>query len=141
MTAKAGMFVRFQSWVGAWFGKAASELPADPLPGDRPLVKLPRLLIGIAGQEGRKHHGLQLMVDAMNEQHMTCKCRELLEEGQIYHLGLLLQGVGHVKFEVEVEWVLLSSYGHSAGLRIRHTPQTEAQLRDFLQLLELGSRG
>lgn len=141
MTAIAGMVHRVQGWVASLFVKPDRSVRAPHPAIQLPLVKLPRMLIGIAQGEGRRRHGIQLMVDALNVEQMTCKCRELLSEGEVYTLALLLQGVGHVKFEVEVDWVLLSSYGHSAGLKIHHTPETRQALVDFVGLLEVGARG
>lgn len=141
MTAIAGMVHRIQGWLASLFLKPEKAGPQLPQAVELPLVKLPRMLIGIAQGEGYRRHGVQLMVDAVNAGQMTCKCRELLSEGEVYTLALLLQGVGHIKFEVEVEWVLLSSYGHSAGLKIHHTPETQRALQDFLSLIEVGARG
>lgn len=141
MTAIAGMVHRIQGWVASLFLKPEKAVAQAQQPLGLPLVKLPRMLIGIAQGEGRRRHGVQVMVDALNVEQITCKCRELLSEGEGYTLALLLQGVGHIKFEVEVDWVLLSSYGHSAGLKIHHTLETRQALQDFVSLIEVGARG
>lgn len=81
------------------------------------------------------------MVDALNEDQITCKSRELLKEGETLELAMLMQGIGHVRIPVTVEWVLLSSFGHSAGLRIDHNDQTRELMASFVSLLNNNSRG
>ena len=66
---------------------------------------------------------------------------ELLQEGERLELAMLMQGVGHVRIPVTVEWVLLSSFGHSAGLHIDHNDQTREIMASFVGLLQNNSRG
>lgn len=138
MTARASVFQKVLGWVVGMTGKSAE--PAAQ-PKEEPLHKLSRLMVAIASRDGRRGGGLQLMVDGINVEHITCKSKELLEEGDRYDLAMLLQGVGHVKIQVEVDWVLLSSYGHSAGLRVIHTDETRELLGSYVELLKRGARG
>lgn len=115
-------------------------LPIESTP-EEPLLKLSRLLVGVASPSGNSGRGVQLMVDGMNSDTLTCKCRELVEEGSRLTLALLLTGVGHVKLQVQVDWVLLSSFGHSLGLRVLHSDETREQLRTYVELQKNGSRG
>jgi hypothetical protein len=57
-------------------------------------------------------------------------------EGTRLNLELLLQGVGHVKLPVVVDWVLLSSFGHSAGLKVLHTEESRELLQEYLRLVK-----
>jgi hypothetical protein len=136
--AKAGFFQKMLGWV-----VGVAERPTrDPNPShEEPLLKLPRLIVAIATRDGRSGGGVQLMVDSLNLEHITCKSREFLEEGNRYELALLLQGVGHVKVTAEVDWVLLSSYGHSAGLRLVHSEETRDQIGKYVRLIQEGARG
>jgi len=136
--AKAGFFQKIFGWV---VGMAERPVNEPLAPTEQPLIKLPRLIVAIACREGRRGGGLQLMVDSLNLEHITCKSRELLEEGDRYELAMLLQGVGHIKILVDVEWVLLSSYGHSAGLRVVHSDETRQLLGKYVSLVEGGARG
>ncbi len=138
MTARASVFQRVLGWMVGMSEKPAS---APPVTEEQPLLKLPRLLVAVASRDGRRGGGFQLMVDALNLDHINCKSRELLVEGDRYELAMLMQGVGHVKVPVEVEWVLLSSYGHSAGLRVVHSDETRQLLGKYVSLVEGGARG
>lgn len=135
--AKAGFFQKLFGWV-VGMAPAAEPTPANQ---DQPLLKLPRLIVAIAGHPGSRGGGIQLMVDSLNVDHLTCKSRELLEEGDRYELAMLLQGVGHVKIPVVVDWVLLSSYGHSAGMRIEHNADSREIMERYVQLVRENSRG
>ena len=136
--AKVGFFQKIFGWV---VGMAERPIQEANQREEQPLVKLPRLIVAIASRDGRRGGGVQLMVDSINLEHLTCKSRELLEEGDRYELAMLLQGVGHVKLQVDVDWVLLSSYGHTAGLRVVHSDESRELLGKFIHLVETGSRG
>lgn len=140
MTARLGILQKFQAWMMALAGKPA-EAPEPVQPGEQPLFKLSRMMVAIASPDGRRGGGIQLMVDALNEEQITCKSRELLQEGERLELAMLMQGVGHVRIPVTVEWVLLSSFGHSAGLHIDHNDQTREIMASFVGLLQNNSRG
>lgn len=135
--AKAGFFQKLFGWV---VGMAPVQEPIQES-NDHPLLKLPRLIVAMASRHGVRGGGLQLMVDSLNHEHITCKSRELLEEGDRYELAMLLQGIGHVKIPVVVEWVLLSSYGHSAGMRIEHTDESREIMEKYVQLVRDNARG
>ncbi len=139
MTARLGVLQKFQAWMMALAGRPA-ETP-EPLPQEQPLHKLSRMMVAIASSNGRRGGGTQVMVDALNEDQITCKSRELLKEGETLELAMLMQGIGHVRIPVTVEWVLLSSFGHSAGLRIDHNDQTRELMASFVSLLNNNSRG
>jgi len=118
-----------------------ADTPEPTQPKEQPLLKLSRMMVAIASPDGRRGGGTQVMVDALNHDHITCKSRELLQEGEKLELAMLMQGVGHVRIPVTVEWVLLSSFGHSAGLHIEHNDQTREVMAAFVNLLENNSRG
>lgn len=140
MTARLGILQKFQAWMMALAGRPAEALePAQPK--EQPLFRLSRMMVAIASPEGRRGGGTQIMVDAINEDQITCKSRELLKEGEKLELAMLMQGVGHVRIPVTVEWVLLSSFGHSAGLHIEHTQETREIVATFINLLQNNSRG
>jgi hypothetical protein len=138
MTAIAGFFSRVQAWLASRLG--GSPPTAQPIP-EQPLLRLQRILVGIATSPGGRGQGFQLMIESLSSEQLTCKSRELLVEGDEYELQLLLTGVGPVRFRVQVDWVLLSSYGHSAGLRIEAEPEVSQALQQFLELQRAGLRG
>ncbi|MBX3168202.1 MAG: hypothetical protein KF760_12365 [Candidatus Eremiobacteraeota bacterium] len=140
MTARLGILQKFQAWMMALAGRPV-ETPEPAQSKEQPLYKLSRLMVAIASPQGRRGGGTQVMVDALNEEQITCKSRELLQEGEKLELAMLLQGVGHVRLPVTVEWVLLSSFGHSAGLHIEHNEQTREIMSAFVNLLQNNSRG
>lgn len=140
MTARLGILQKFQAWMMALAGRPAEEDVA-PEPQEQPLHKLSRMMVAIASPKGSRGGGTQVMVDALNEDQISCKSRELLKEGEELELAMLMQGVGHVRIPATVEWVLLSSFGHSAGLRIQHTDQTREIMTAYVQLLRNNSRG
>lgn len=140
MTARLGILQKFQAWMMALAGKPAETPPATQ-PKEQPLLRLSRLMVAIASPDGRRGGGMQVMVDALNHDQITCKSRELLQEGEKLELAMLMQGVGHVRIPVRVEWVLLSSFGHSAGLHIEHNDQTREIMSAFVGLLQNNSRG
>ena len=139
MTARLGILQKFQTWVMALAGKPAEPESLDPT--EEPLLKLSRMMMAMASPDGRRGGGIQIMVDAVNEDHITCKSRELLKEGEKLELAMLLTGVGHVKIPVTVEWVLLSSFGHSAGLHIEHNHETPEIMAKFVHLVQNNRRG
>lgn len=141
MTARLGILQKFHTWVMALAGRPAEAPEPAPAPKEQPLLKLSRLMVAIASVNGRRGGGMQVMVDALNEEQITCKSRELLQEGETMELAMLMQGVGHVRIPVRVEWVLLSSFGHSAGLQIEHNDQTREIMATFVGLLQNNSRG
>lgn len=139
MTARVGVLQRFQAWIASLLSPPVVA-PVEA-PCEQPLIRLKNMLVGFAEPSDGRQAGLQVIVDSLNTRQLTCKCRELLREGQRYSLGLLLQGVGAVTLEVEVEWVLISSFGHSAGLKVSNPKDVEPYLAAFLVLVEKGARG
>lgn len=140
MTARLGILQKFHAWMMALAGRPAETLEPTQ-PREQPLLKLSRMMVAIATPAGRRGGGMQVMVDGLNHDQLTCKSRELLQEGEKLELAMLMQGVGHVRIPVTVEWVLLSSFGHSAGLHIEHNHQTREIMAAFVNLLENNSRG
>lgn len=140
MTARVGVLQKIYQWVAAMGTKP--EAPVARVE-EEPLWRLERMLVGMASLEGLRHNTVQLVVDALNSENITCKSRELLEEGTRLQLDLLLQGVGPVRLPVLVEWVLLSSFGHSVGLKVLHEPDsdTREKLQTFLRLARENARG
>lgn len=136
--ARAGIFQRLLGWV---VGVADSTRTEAAEQSEEPLVKLPHLVVALASLAGKKNGGFQVMIERMSSQHLNCRSRELLEEGQEYELAVLLQGIGPVKIPVLVEWVLLSSYGHSAGLKVLGGQETREQLSRYLELVVQRKRG
>lgn len=141
MTVRLGILQKFQAWMMALGGQPVAAPDPVQVPVEQPLFKLSRLMVAIACAPGRRGGGMQVMVDALNVEQMTCKSRELLKEGEKLELAMLMQGVGHVRIPVRVEWVLLSSFGHSAGLQIEHDDQTREIMTTYVSLLQNNSRG
>lgn len=139
MTARLGILQKFHTWVMVLAGRPAEPKACEP--SEKPLHKLSRMMMAMASPQERRGGALQIMVDAVNEDHITCKSRELLKEGEKLELAMLLTGVGHVKIPVTVEWVLLSSFGHSAGLHIEHNHETPEIMANFVHLLQNNLRG
>ena len=135
MNARLGILQKFQAWMMALGSKPTEPPPVPTQPQEQPLFKLSRLMVAIACPPGRRGGGLQVM------EQITCKSRELLKEGEKLELAMLMQGVGHVRIPVRVEWVLLSSFGHSAGLQIEHDDQTREIMTTYVNLLQNNSRG
>jgi hypothetical protein len=140
MTARLGILQKFQAWMMALAGHPAQE-QVTVEPQEQPLHKLSRMMVAIASPRGSRGGGTQVMVDALNEDQISCKSRELLKEGEELELAMLMQGVGHVRIPATVEWVLLSSFGHSAGLRVQHNEQTRQIMNAYVELLRNNSRG
>ena len=140
MTLVGNALSRFQSWVGSLLRKTIpTELAIAP--AELPLIKLSRMVIGIASPEERREAPSQLMIDSLNGVQMRFKCRDFLVEGSIYYLAVLLQGVGHVRLRVQVEWMLLSSYGHSGALKVLPFGESQEALQRFVTLQQAGARG
>jgi len=139
VTVRLGILQKVQTWVMALAGKPPEPKAIEPV--EKPLHKLSRMMMAMASPDGRRGGAIQIMVDAVNQDHITCKSRELLKEGEKLELAMLLTGVGHVKIPVTVQWVLLSSFGHSAGLHIEHNHETPQMMSSFVHLLQNNRRG
>lgn len=136
--AKAGIFQRLLGWVVGVADRTRSEADEQT---EEPLIKLPHLMVAMASLSGHKSPGFQLMIERMSTQHLHCRSRELLEEGEEYELSVLLQGIGPVKIPVRVDWVLLSTYGHTAGLKVLGADDTRQLLTQYLELVAQRKRG
>lgn len=139
MTTRIGLLQKIHQWVAAMSTKAEPAAPARP--AEEPLHRLERLLVGIVCTRGLRMETAQVMVDGLSLDTITCKTRAVLAEGAQLELSLLLQGVGSVTLHVEVEWVLLSSFGHTLGLKVLHDEGSREILESYLQLVKNNSRG
>jgi hypothetical protein len=138
VTTRIGLLQKIHEWVAAMTRKPDATVPERP--AEEPLHRLERLLVGIVCTRGLRMETAQVMVDALSLDTITCKTRAVLREGDQLELSLLLQGVGSVTLHVEVDWVLLSSYGHTLGLKVLHDEGSRELLNSYLQVKN-NSRG
>lgn len=93
-----------------------------------PMVRLNALLVGVATHEGTDKSPIRMTITALNSEQIHCKCQQLLSEGTRLKLTLNFTGQDPIELKVVIDWVELSSYGHSLGLRVVHQGTTRQQL-------------
>lgn len=97
---------------------------------------VPQLLIGLVSSPQQPLLTHKVSVNSLNEEQFVCKSHELFSEGQIMSLELTLPSVGPLVFKVQVEWVLVCSFGHSIGFRIQHSGASREMLQHFIARLK-----
>lgn len=93
-----------------------------------PMVRLNALLVGVATYEGTDKSPIRMTIMALNSEQIHCKCQQLLNEGTRLHLTLNFTGQDPLELKVVIDWVELSSYGHSLGLKVLHQGASRQRL-------------
>lgn len=104
-------------------------------PEDTPQLPVRTLLTGLVSSERQPLVTHKVTVNSLNESQLTCKCQELLSEGERMNLELVLPGAGPIVLKVQVDWVLLCSFGHSIGFRVLHQGDSKGLWREFIARL------
>ncbi|MCW5868138.1 MAG: hypothetical protein KIS61_12840, partial [Candidatus Eremiobacteraeota bacterium] len=78
----------------------------------------------------------KVAVTAVSLESLVCKTGRLEEEGAILRLELQWPDMEPVELNVEVEWVDLSSFGHSLGLSVLHQRDSRKKLQQLLSHLQ-----
>lgn len=94
----------------------------------RELTRLNTLLVATARPEMEMAAPIRMTVAAFDSDEFHCKCQQLLPEGTRLKLSVQFFAQEPRDFRVVVDWVNLSSFGHSLGLRVLHQEDS----RDFL---------
>ncbi|MBN9416249.1 MAG: hypothetical protein J0I12_12475 [Candidatus Eremiobacteraeota bacterium] len=83
----------------------------------------------------------KVAVTAVSLESLVCKTGRLEQEGAILRLEVQWPEMEPVELTVEVEWVDLSSFGHSLGLSVIHQRDSRKKLDQLLRSLQqkLGS--
>ena len=111
--------------------RARPQAPAAP-----PMVKVPMLLPALISEPATPMAVTKVAITAVSLETMVCKTARLEQEGAILRLELQWPGMDPVELNVEVEWVDLSSFGHSLGLSVLHQRDSRKQLQRLLQALQ-----
>jgi len=78
----------------------------------------------------------KVAITAVSLERLVCKTGRLEEEGAILRLELQWPDMEPVELSVEVEWVELSSFGHSLGLSVLHHRDSRKKLQQLLRNLQ-----
>ncbi|MBX3169757.1 MAG: hypothetical protein KF760_20305 [Candidatus Eremiobacteraeota bacterium] len=101
-----------------------------------PLMKVPMLLPALMSEPASPMAVTKVAVTAVSLESLVCKTGRLEEEGAILRLELQWPDMEPVELNVEVEWVDLSSFGHSLGLSVLHQRDSRKKLQQLLSHLQ-----
>lgn len=106
-----------------------------------PLMKVPMLLPALISEPASPMAVTKVAVTAVSLESLVCKTGRLEQEGAILRLEVQWPEMEPVELTVEVEWVDLSSFGHSLGLSVIHQRDSRKKLDQLLRSLQqkLGS--
>ncbi|MBS2039448.1 hypothetical protein JST97_30965 [bacterium] len=117
--------------MGNWFRtRPQAESPPDPL------LKVPMLLPALLSEPSNPTAVTKVAVTAVSLHTLVCKTGRLEQEGSILRLDLHWPDLEAVELVVEVDWVDLSSFGHSLGLSVLHQHESRRQLQELLSRLQ-----
>lgn len=124
----------FFSRIANWFGRRPKQV-APP-----PMLKLNEHVPALATKEGSNDKPYRMTLSSFNLDQLCCKSHELLPERTLLRLVLTLPGGTPVTLRTYIEWVDISSFGHSMGMRILHDSQSRQMVADSLRYVERGNR-
>jgi hypothetical protein len=108
----------------------------QPESAPEPLLKVPMLLPALISEPASPLAVTKVAVTAVSLETLVCKSGRLEEEGAILRLELQWPDMEPVELNVEVEWVDLSSFGHSLGLTVLHQRDSRRKLQQLLYSLQ-----
>lgn len=117
---------RFSNWLR----------PRVEAPAAEPMLKVPLLLPALMSEPATPMAVTKVAITALSLDALVCKTSRLEQEGSILRLELQWPDLAPVELTVEVEWVDLSSFGHSLGLSVLHQRDSRKQLQLLLQRLQ-----
>ena len=117
---------RFSNWL-----RPRSQ-PSTP----DPMMKVPMLLPALMSEPASPMAVTKVAVTAVSLESLVCKTGRLEQEGAILRLELQWPEMEPVELHVEVEWVDLSSFGHSLGLSVLHQRDSRSKLKQLLDSLQ-----
>lgn len=122
---------RFSNWLR----------PRPQVSAPDPLMKVPMLLPALISEPASPMAVTKVAVTAVSLESLVCKTGRLEQEGAILRLEVQWPEMEPVELTVEVEWVDLSSFGHSLGLTVIHQRDSRKKLDQLLRSLQqkLGS--
>ncbi|MFN8608280.1 MAG: hypothetical protein U0931_12160 [Vulcanimicrobiota bacterium] len=118
---------RLSNWLRP---KRQNEIPREPL------LKVPMLMPGLMSEPASPMAVTKVAVTAVSLDTLVCKSGRLEEEGAILRLELQWPDTEPVELNVEVDWVDLSSFGHSLGLTVLHQRDSRKKLQYLLHKLQ-----
>lgn len=116
---------RFSNWLR----------PKPQASAPDPLMKVPMLLPALISEPASPMAVTKVAVTAVSLESLVCKTGRLEQEGAILRLEVQWPEMEPVELAVEVEWVDLSSFGHSLGLTVLHQRDSRKKLEKLLQSL------
>lgn len=117
---------RFSNWL----------LPRKQASTPEPMMKVPMLLPALMSEPASPMAVTKVAVTAVSLESLVCKTGRLEQEGAILRLELQWPDTEAVELHVEVEWVDLSSFGHSLGLSVLHQRDSRKKLQQLLDSLQ-----
>jgi len=117
---------RFSNWLR----------PRSQAPAAEPMMKVPMLLPALMSEPATPLAVTKVAVTAVSLETLVCKSGRLEQEGAILRLELQWPDMEPVELNVEVEWVDLSSFGHSLGLSVLHQRDSRKKLQQLLYNLQ-----
>jgi len=100
------------------------------------MMKVPMLLPALMSEPASPMAVTKVAVTAVSLESLVCKTGRLEQEGAILRLELQWPDMDAVELHVEVEWVDLSSFGHSLGLSVLHQRDSRKKLQQLLDSLQ-----
>ncbi len=103
-----------------------------------PMIKVPMLLPALMSEPTSPTATTKVAVTSVGLDSLVCKTGRLESEGAILRLEVQWPDLDPdpVELSVEVEWVDLSSFGHSLGLRVLHQRDSRKKLQRLLDHLQ-----
>ena len=117
---------RFSNWLR----------PRPQACAPEPMLKVPMLLPALISEPANPMAVTKVAVTAVSLESLVCKTGRLEQEGAILRLELQWPEMEPVELAVEVEWVDLSSFGHSLGLSVLHQHDSRKKLQLLLDTLQ-----
>lgn len=124
--------------VASWLAAGAREKSRRTGETARPIGPRPlrQLQIVIASPKWASDESLHLMVDAMGPDSLIFKTGGRLHERQMLELETLLDGLGTLRVNGVVDWLLLSPAGLRGEIRLESTIEQQAWIETFLMRQE-----
>lgn len=113
-----------------WFRPRPQACAPDPM------LKVPMLLPALISEPASPTAVTKVAITAVSLESLVCKTGRLESEGAILRLEVHWPDMEPVELNVEVEWVDLSSFGHSLGLTVLHQRDSRKKLQQLLDHLQ-----